>query len=160
MAPHACFPCTLSAKGPLLGWGRMAEYGASILSLATKHVQGLRSGAMRGIGAQKPGANPLLHLSCVEHPSADPGFSALLSWLKELGTGLSLVRRMRLPRLPIPLLAFLLDRCHQVAITWDACSVTALACFALSWPPLKRSSSGSWRVGRGSSPQTFSTERV
>ena len=46
--------------------------------LGDEHYEQLRTGALRGLGEQCGGASPALHLSLVEHPSADPGFHGVL----------------------------------------------------------------------------------
>ena len=64
-------------------WPR-ALYGCSTAQLAKSHFQRLRTGALRGLQAQKPGANPLIHLSLVEYPVADPAFFALRQCFHDL----------------------------------------------------------------------------
>ena len=93
-----------------------ALHGCTIVSIADKHFQTLRSGA-----------NPLLYLSCVEHPSSDPGFVALVNGFKDLRShgfparfAQQAAEALRKPRLPSAgPVAVLLGRCHQAAIAWD-----------------------------------------
>ena len=49
-------------------------YGCSICQLGNKYVATLRTAALRGLGASKPGANAPIHLALIEQPQADPGF--------------------------------------------------------------------------------------
>ena len=54
-----------------------ALYAVSTVQLGRRVFQAMRSGAMKGLNARKPGANPLLHLSLVEYSVSDPAFFAL-----------------------------------------------------------------------------------
>ena len=108
-------------------WPR-ALHGVSLVHLGPHHIASLRTGAMRGLNARKPGASAKLQLSLLEHPAADPGFQALYLSLSDL-------RRHSTPdeachclgaaahavgyRVPGPC-GVLLDRLHAVGIAWDA----------------------------------------
>ncbi|CAE7699159.1 Pol [Symbiodinium sp. CCMP2592] len=58
-------------------WPR-ALHSVALVQLGPRHFDGLRAGAMRGLGAKAPGANPLIHLGWIENPRCDPEFYALL----------------------------------------------------------------------------------
>ena len=47
---------------PILGWPR-ALHGIAVVHLGQAHYRVLRSGAMRGLRAERKGANPVLHLA-------------------------------------------------------------------------------------------------
>ena len=63
--------------------GSLLLIGSRLRGLAKGPVRGLggvlRSNALKGLNARKSGANPLVHLSLVEYPLADPGFYPLRS---------------------------------------------------------------------------------
>ena len=57
-------------------WPR-ALHGGSVVHLAWNSFKKLRSGAMKGLGENKPGASPLIHIGLLEAPGTDPGFAAI-----------------------------------------------------------------------------------
>eukprot|EP00438_Fugacium_kawagutii_P018206 Skav230728 [mRNA] locus=scaffold401:270970:281509:+ [translate_table: standard] len=57
-------------------------HAAATAKVSNVLLRDLRSGAMRGLGAAAAGANPVVHLSCVEDTSTDPGFWAILQTLR------------------------------------------------------------------------------
>eukprot|EP00435_Cladocopium_sp_Y103_P027778 s1703_g6.t2 len=54
-------------------------HGIASAHLGDSWYEDIRTGAMRALREHKPGCAPPIHLSLVEHPSADPGFHAM--WL-------------------------------------------------------------------------------
>ena len=54
-----------------------ALHAVSIAPVGDCHFSGLRSNAMKGLNLKAPGANPMLQLSLVEFPLADPFFFAV-----------------------------------------------------------------------------------
>ena len=64
-----------------MGWPK-ALHGISITNLGASHFVKLRTGAMKGLRADKIGANPNLHL-CVHNPLADPELYAIYQSLRE-----------------------------------------------------------------------------
>ena len=61
-----------------------ALHAISVTPVGECHFSRLRSKAMRGITLNAPGANPLLQLSLVEYPVADPFFFTLRSSFMDL----------------------------------------------------------------------------
>ena len=103
-----------------------ALYAVSTVQLGSQHFQALRSGAMKGLNARKPGANPLLHLSLLEYPASDPAFFALRSSFLDLlrhgsreafaPVAAELLSSAR--ALETGPVSALLARCHEVGISW------------------------------------------
>ena len=58
-------------------------HGIASAFVGTTHFDELRTAALRSLGEHKPGVSPILHLSMVSHPSADPGFFAIWNTLLE-----------------------------------------------------------------------------
>ena len=56
-----------------------ALHAVSAVSVGECHFRSLRSSAMKAVGLKAPGASPLLQLSLIEYPTADPFFFALRS---------------------------------------------------------------------------------
>ena len=61
---------------------KVVAWPNTLHGVASAHVgdpwfEDLRTGALRAINEHKPGCSPPIHLSLFEHPSADPGFHAL-----------------------------------------------------------------------------------
>ena len=54
-----------------------ALHGVCAVPMGDYHFTTMRSAALKGINLKAPGANPMLQLSLLEHPSADPYFFAL-----------------------------------------------------------------------------------
>ena len=104
-----------------------ALYGASVTLIGRNHMQVLRSGALRGLNARRPGANPLLHLSLLEFPLADPGYFALRTSVQDLvrygsSAQFAMVASEVLahPHSPVPgPVSALLERCHEAGLSWD-----------------------------------------
>ena len=135
-------PYQQKIRALVVGAWPKALYAATIVGVGSQHIQSLRSGAMKAIGARKPGANPLLHLSCIEHPTADPGYMALSVSFRELrmhgnadkfaALAADLLAKPFLPTSgPV---AVLLDRCHQVGISWNAEALHAPRCIGMFLP--------------------------
>eukprot|EP00438_Fugacium_kawagutii_P016564 Skav227392 [mRNA] locus=scaffold3215:106803:116693:+ [translate_table: standard] len=57
-------------------------HGVPAVSISNALITSLRAGAMRGLSADAAGASSVLHLGCVEHPLADPGFWTLMQTLR------------------------------------------------------------------------------
>ena len=78
----------------MLGWPR-AFHGCSVVHIELDHYKKVRSGAMRGLRAERKGANPVLHLP-IHHLSGDPEAWVILQTIRdarELG-GLARVESM------------------------------------------------------------------
>eukprot|EP00435_Cladocopium_sp_Y103_P008506 s2756_g2.t1 len=77
-------PCPYKAKVLCLttaAWPR-GLHGVAATSLSSQTLGRLRSGAMRGLGADSSGANPWIHLGLVESPDHDPGFWSVIQTLR------------------------------------------------------------------------------
>ena len=61
-----------------------ALHAISVTPIGDCHISALRSKAMKGINLKAPGANPLLQLSLVEYPVADPFFYMIRSTFFDL----------------------------------------------------------------------------
>lgn len=72
---HAPYHQKLTAT-KMVAWPN-ALHGITSVHLSDEWYEELRTGALRGLGSHASGTSPLIHLSLVEHPSADPGFYAL-----------------------------------------------------------------------------------
>ena len=103
-----------------------ALHAVSLVHLGGQHFDSLRSGAMKGIHAAKPGANPRMHLSLLEFPLADPEFYALWSSLRDFcihsspslaAATLSVLASSEYSRQPGPA-GVLLQRLNAVGISW------------------------------------------
>ena len=57
-------------------------HGASSAVIGPAHFDSLRTEALRALGEHKPGVSPSIHLSMIEPPAFDPGFSALMSTVR------------------------------------------------------------------------------
>ena len=106
-------------------WPR-ALHSISNVELGECHFSALRSGAMRGINAKAPGANPVIHLSLIEHPTADPAYFALQeSFLGarrmapkiHAAHTLDLLAQGGHATVPGPV-AILLDRANAIGLPW------------------------------------------
>ena len=56
-----------------LAWPNMLHEIASAL-VGANHYDDLPTAALRALGGHRPGMSPVLHLSMISHPAADPGF--------------------------------------------------------------------------------------
>ena len=65
----------------VMAWPR-ALHGVSVVPLGLSHFQTLRSGAMRGLKADRIGANPILHLSTTSW-HGDPELWAIIQTIKD-----------------------------------------------------------------------------
>ena len=77
-------------------WPKML-HGISIVHLGMEHFTKLRTRAMESMGVHGMGTTPSLHLACVCHPRADPGFAAFWQTLKTF-------RKFCVPSIAFPLL--------------------------------------------------------
>ena len=78
----------------MLGWPK-AFHGCSVVHIGAEHYKKVRSGAMKGLKADRKGANPVLHLP-ITHLSGDPEAWVILQTIRdarELG-GFSKVEAM------------------------------------------------------------------
>ena len=66
-----------------------ALHGVTSVHLSDEWLEELRTGAVRGLGCHASGTSPPIHLSLVEHPSADPGFFALAKTVVDIRSFLS-----------------------------------------------------------------------
>ena len=67
----------------VVAWPR-ALHAVAGVPLAGDLFQSLRTRAMQSLGHNKKGASPIMTLSCVYHPRADPGYYAVLVTVKML----------------------------------------------------------------------------
>ena len=65
----------------MLGWPK-ALHGCSVVHVGQEHLKRLRSGAMRGLRADRKGANPVLHL-VLTHLCGDPEAWMLVQTLRD-----------------------------------------------------------------------------
>ena len=72
---HAPYHQKLTAI-KMVAWPN-AMHGVTSVHLSDEWYEELRTGAVRGLGSHASGTSPVIHLSLVEHPAADPGFFAL-----------------------------------------------------------------------------------
>ena len=107
-------------------------HGVSGVSLGRQHICNLRSGAMYGLAWDRPGANPLLHLSLISYPTSDPEFYAIRQTVLDLRQytdrheAAPLITEVvacpgRRPPGPI---GVLLERVAMLNWTWDATAET------------------------------------
>ena len=61
-----------------------ALHAVASTSLSESTFHKLRAGAMRGLDAEGAGANAWIHLGMIEHPSADPQFSATIQSIRSV----------------------------------------------------------------------------
>ena len=118
-----------------------ALYGASVTSLGRNHIQALGSGALRGLNARRPGANPLLHLSLLEFLLADPGYFALRTSVQDVVRygSVTVAQPESFPAHVATSQGFSQASCSRLlgrkSLRW------LLHC-ASRWPPIRRSASG------------------
>ena len=106
-------------------WPR-ALHGISVVLLGDGHFDGLRSAAVRGLGAKRPGLNPAVLLGLTVYPVADPAFFALLSTFRDLRTHGSpatvgqLADPIAVGALPVGAgpVSVWLGRCNAVGLAW------------------------------------------
>ena len=67
----------------MVGWPN-ALHGVSSVHLSDEWFEELRTGAVRGLGSHASGMSPLIHLSLIEHPAADPGFFAMAKTISDV----------------------------------------------------------------------------
>ena len=106
-------------------WPR-ALHGISVVLWGDGHFDGLRSAAVRGLGAKRPGLNPAVLLGLTVYPVADPAFFALLSTFRDLRTHGSpatvgqLADPIAVGALPVGTgpVSVWLGRCNAVGLAW------------------------------------------
>ena len=107
-------------------WPR-ALHGISNVSIGDNLFAVLRSGAMRGLNAKAPGANPMLHLGLIEYPLADPGFVALresfldarrMAHKESFALALDSIAAGQTAAVPGPA-SILVARANSVGISWQ-----------------------------------------
>ena len=112
----------------VVAWPR-ALHAVSGVPLANDLLQSLRTRAMQSLGHTKKGASPILTLSCVYHPRADPGYYAVLMTIK-------MFRKLCIPDIAFPILngmaedpnkhhrygpcGVLMLRLAEIAWAWDS----------------------------------------
>lgn len=89
--------------------------------IASAHVgdpwyEDLRTGALRALNEHRPGCSPPIHLSLVEHPSADPGYYALWTTVRNC-------RQYMTPDFCIPQFMRLASQTHRKKPEVGPCSV-------------------------------------
>ena len=80
----------------VVAWPR-SLHGVAGVPLAGDLMQSLRTRAMQSLGHNKKGASPILTLSCVYHPRADPGYYAVMTTIK-------MFRKLCIPDVAFPIL--------------------------------------------------------
>ena len=122
----ACFRFIKKLSGVDVAAWPKALHAVSLVHVGGHHFDSLRSAAMKGIQASKPGANPRVHLSLLEFPLADPELYALWSSLRDFCTHsspslatatLSVLASSEFSRQPGPA-GVLLNRLNAVGISW------------------------------------------
>ncbi|CAE7237272.1 UVR8 [Symbiodinium sp. CCMP2592] len=123
----SCAPLKQKINALMLAAWPRALRGISTVTLCDAAVAGLRAGAARGLGLDRPGLNSKVLLSLVCHPLADPQFFAIASTFKDLRAFadpgafsllVSQVLKVEGRWTPGPAQAFL-ERCHSVGLSWD-----------------------------------------
>ena len=102
-------------------------YGSSICTLGQRYISHLRTSALRGLGAAKPGASAPLHLALIEGPASDPGYVLFRSSVMDLrqhlhpGIAMSVLDHLASgTAIPCPGPGgIFLQRIHEVGWTWD-----------------------------------------
>ena len=103
-----------------------ALHGITSVHLGDEHYEHLRTGALRGLGEHMWGASPAIHLSLVEHPSADPGFHGVLKTVMDF-------RSMTEADACIPVLTKLAEPNDRKKPTVGPCSVLLQRLHAINW---------------------------
>lgn len=103
-----------------------ALHGITSVHLGDEHYEHLRTGALRGLGEHMWGASPAIHLSLVEHPSADPGFHGVLKTVMDF-------RSMTEADACIPVLTKLAEPNDRKKTTVGPCSVLLQRLHAINW---------------------------
>eukprot|EP00438_Fugacium_kawagutii_P025698 Skav229289 [mRNA] locus=scaffold544:54833:73622:+ [translate_table: standard] len=71
---RSCAPVTQKLRALRVAAWPNLFYGGCTVTVGQNHFTKLRSQAMKSLGYQKPGANPILQLSCMNVPTSDPEF--------------------------------------------------------------------------------------
>ena len=113
-----------------------ALYGCSNVRLGRCWIRKLRTGAMRALRWNRPGASPLLRRSCVAPTTTDPGFYEANLTLREFQANLQISPEMRRHWHDYALLNFsrrthgpfakIEDVCHSLLWGIDECAVVQL----------------------------------
>lgn len=67
----------------MVAWPNVLHGIASVHLADDQHDQ-LRTQALRGLGLHHPGASPIVHLSLIESPQADPGYHAIWKTIMDI----------------------------------------------------------------------------
>ena len=117
-------PCHRRSGPSVAAWPR-ALRGVSLVHLGPHHISSLRTGAMRGLNAKKPGASAKIHLSLLEHPGLIPPVSKrFASRCLTFADTLRLMRRVTASVLP-PML-WDTGLLGLVVLSWKGCMRLAL----------------------------------
>ncbi|CAE7783021.1 unnamed protein product [Symbiodinium sp. CCMP2592] len=123
----SCAPLKQKINALMVAAWPRALHGISTVTLCDAAFAGLRAGAARGLGLDRPGLNSKVLLSLVCHPLADPQFFAIASTFKDLRAFadpgafsllVSQVLKVEGRWTPGPAQAFL-ERCHSIGLSWD-----------------------------------------
>eukprot|EP00438_Fugacium_kawagutii_P013014 Skav219674 [mRNA] locus=scaffold3149:156736:166299:+ [translate_table: standard] len=71
---RSCAPVNQKSRALRVAFWPNLFYGGSTVTVGNNHFVSLRASAMKGLGLTKPGANPMLQLSCMNTPTTDPEF--------------------------------------------------------------------------------------
>lgn len=108
-----------------VAWPNML-HGITSAHLGDPWYEDMRTGLVRALGEHKPGCSPLIHLSLVEHPSADPGYHAV--W-----TSITQCRQYMTPEQCIPQWSKLAAATHRKRPEVGPCSVILHRLLKLHW---------------------------
>ena len=104
-------------------------HGITSVHLGDDHYNHMRTGALRGLGEHMWGASPTIHLSLIEHPSADPGFYAVYKTVVDIRAMLAqeacipVLEKLAEPNLrsrpPVGPCSVLLSRLQSIQWHWE-----------------------------------------
>ena len=102
-----------------------ALHAIAVTPIGDCHISGLRAKALKGLNLKAPGANPMLQLSLVEYPVADPFFFSLRASFFDIKclAGADVVAPLlaaavhKVAREPGPA-TLLLQRANRVGVSW------------------------------------------
>ena len=108
----------------VVAWPRCL-HGISINVLGAKHFTKLRTKAVQCLGDHRKGTSPILHLSCIQNPKADPEFFAIWITIKHF-------RGYSNPQVAFPIIDFLLHH-KPIQERSGPCSIFLFRINQLGW---------------------------
>lgn len=108
----------------VVAWPRCL-HGISINVLGAKHFTKLRTKAVQCLGDHRKGTSPILHLSCIQNPKADPEFFAIWITIKHF-------RGYCNPQVAFPIIDFLLHH-KPIQERSGPCSIFLFRINQLGW---------------------------